>query len=254
MQSIFENSTEDLSQRTLYNSGSDHSHSSSTHDYSFLPIEGDSHSKSPAIPLPKTHIRRTESENNLTENMRLAEFRDQCMFNRLVNGIQKQQQMLYNAECHDRRRQDSRYMVSRHSIQEEEEEEEVQLTHQAPHQAPHQAHSHSQRRGSRESSFHVPGYNARGSLNVPGYNARSQVAPVSAMMSCLEENKKSIEGIMYTRHQAMTLIEEQTLLSSSSSSSPPQEPEDEEENKITYIVTDDEQSDYDFGPMFEMEI
>lgn len=219
MQSIFENNTVGPSQNL-----DDSNHIA--FGYSFLPIEGDSHSRSPAIPLPKTHIRRTESENNLTENLRLAEFRDQCMFNRLVTGIQKQQQLLYNAETHDKRRQDSTryYRVSRHRIQEEEDEEG------ADH---HQDYFHS-RRGSRgNSSAHVPA----------GYNARSTVIPASAQMSCLEENNKSIASIVCTRQQAMALRE----------GSPPCSPRHEEEEESAHFITDDEDSD-DFGPMFEMEI
>lgn len=266
MQSIFENIEDELSQN-LSDNTSNHSNNSSMHDYSFLPIDGDSHSRSPAIPLPKTHIRRTESENNLTENMRLAEFRDQCMFNRLVNGIQKQQQLLYNAEIHDRRRQDSsRYSrVSRHRIQEEEEEEDFD---QQQSSAAHR-HVHS-RKGCRESSLNdLSGYNAR----TTGYNASSSRSsalnqsqavpiPISSKISCLEENKKSIEGIMYTRHQAMTSLREESLASCPNSyssypryitSSAPYTQEQEEQRDTTHVITDDEHSDYDFG-MFEMEI
>ena len=58
------------------------------------------YSKSPAIPMPKSHIHRTESEINLSKNMELAEIRDECMFNRLVSGIKKQQTLLYNVEKH----------------------------------------------------------------------------------------------------------------------------------------------------------
>ncbi len=61
-------------------------------------------SKSLAIPLPMSHIHRTESELLLYENMAQAEYQDQCMFNRLVSGIRCQQQLLYHVETHDRRR------------------------------------------------------------------------------------------------------------------------------------------------------
>lgn len=64
---------------------------------------------SKAIPLPKSHIHRTESEILLSENMEQAEWQDQCMFNRLVAGLSNQQQLLYNVESHDPQR--------RHSLQ-----------------------------------------------------------------------------------------------------------------------------------------
>lgn len=61
-------------------------------------------SKSLAIPMPMSHIHRTESELLLKENLAQAEYQDQCMFNRLVSGIHSQQQLLYHVETHDRRR------------------------------------------------------------------------------------------------------------------------------------------------------
>mmetsp|Transcript_17667 Transcript_17667/g.26346 ORF Transcript_17667/g.26346 Transcript_17667/m.26346 type:complete len:211 (-) Transcript_17667:161-793(-) len=50
--------------------------------------------KSPSsdtIPMPKAHIRRTPSEVQLCEDMAAAEWREMCMFHRLVNGMQKRQ-------------------------------------------------------------------------------------------------------------------------------------------------------------------
>jgi len=41
------------------------------------------------IPLPKTHIKRTESEIQLHDDTIEAEFREYCMFNRLVQGMHK---------------------------------------------------------------------------------------------------------------------------------------------------------------------
>ena len=54
------------------------------------------------IPMPAYHIKRTESEAQLHEDMAMAEYRDRCMFNRLVTGIQRQQQehMLYDSQKH----------------------------------------------------------------------------------------------------------------------------------------------------------
>ena len=52
------------------------------------------------IPLPPYHIRRTESEVQLYEDMAVAEYRDRCMFNRLVTGIQRRQQRHYESQNH----------------------------------------------------------------------------------------------------------------------------------------------------------
>lgn len=46
------------------------------------------------IPLPSSHIHRTKSELQLDEDMHAAEFRDRCMFQRLVTGIQSRQAVL----------------------------------------------------------------------------------------------------------------------------------------------------------------
>lgn len=48
-----------------------------------------------AIPLPASHIQRTESELQLSEDMAAAEYRDYCMFNRLVSGIRQRQHEYY---------------------------------------------------------------------------------------------------------------------------------------------------------------
>lgn len=47
--------------------------------------------KSLAIPMPASHIQRTESEVQLRENRAVAEYRDQCMYNRLARGIRHQE-------------------------------------------------------------------------------------------------------------------------------------------------------------------
>lgn len=53
------------------------------------------------IPMPSYHINRTESELQLHEDMAMAEYRDQCMFNRLVTGIKRQQlQQHYVSQQH----------------------------------------------------------------------------------------------------------------------------------------------------------
>jgi len=56
--------------------------------------------KSQAIPLPAYHIHRTNSELELHEATAVAEYHDQCMFNRLVGGIRHNQERCYNAACH----------------------------------------------------------------------------------------------------------------------------------------------------------
>merc|ERR1719491_1578412 len=48
--------------------------------------------KSLAIPLPASHIQRTESEVQLHNETAVAEYRDQCMSNRLIMGIRNRQQ------------------------------------------------------------------------------------------------------------------------------------------------------------------
>merc|ERR1740139_226861 len=45
-----------------------------------------------AIPMPASHMKRTESEVQLHENTAVAEYRDQCMFNRVVRGNRDRQQ------------------------------------------------------------------------------------------------------------------------------------------------------------------
>lgn len=44
---------------------------------------------SATIPLPQSHIHRTRSELQLTEDLVLAEARDMIMFDRLIRGIRK---------------------------------------------------------------------------------------------------------------------------------------------------------------------
>ena len=50
------------------------------------------------IPLPSSHIHRTDSELQLSEGMVVAELRDRCMFNRLVSGIREKQQRHCNLQ------------------------------------------------------------------------------------------------------------------------------------------------------------
>lgn len=48
--------------------------------------------RSRTIPLPRSHIARTRSELQLSEDMAAAEWQDLCMFYRVVGGIREQQQ------------------------------------------------------------------------------------------------------------------------------------------------------------------
>ena len=47
---------------------------------------------SSAIPMPASHIPRTQSELRLSEDIQVAKYIDNCMFNRLVTGIRRRQQ------------------------------------------------------------------------------------------------------------------------------------------------------------------
>ena len=44
-----------------------------------------------AMSLPSSHVLRTRSELQFCEDIAAAEWRDNCMFNRLVNGIKEKQ-------------------------------------------------------------------------------------------------------------------------------------------------------------------
>ena len=54
------------------------------------------------IPLPSTHISRTTSELQLQEDMAVAEWREVCMFRRLVDGMKERQlaQHQHVTSCH----------------------------------------------------------------------------------------------------------------------------------------------------------
>jgi len=55
-----------------------------------IPVSSDQ-SSSRAISLPATHIPRTQSEQQLRDDTAAAEWRDLCMFHRLVGGIRERQ-------------------------------------------------------------------------------------------------------------------------------------------------------------------
>jgi len=48
-------------------------------------------SRSSSIPLPSSHVTRTQSELQLSQDQEMAEHRDTNMFYRLVNGIRERQ-------------------------------------------------------------------------------------------------------------------------------------------------------------------
>ena len=54
--------------------------------------------RSQHIPLPSSHLHRTESELQLCEDMAAAENRDVNMFYRVVNGIRDKQMTLYQSQ------------------------------------------------------------------------------------------------------------------------------------------------------------
>jgi len=53
--------------------------------------------KSESIPITN-HIHRTESEQNLCEDEAFAEYRDHCMYNRIVKGLSRRQEHAMNRQ------------------------------------------------------------------------------------------------------------------------------------------------------------
>lgn len=64
---------------------------STTYQIPVLNPEALAQSSSRAISLPSTHIPRTQSEQQLRDDTAAAEWRDLCMFHRLVGGIRERQ-------------------------------------------------------------------------------------------------------------------------------------------------------------------
>ena len=85
--------------RGIYNGHSQHKQSSPT--TATTPRPSGSHPSRP-IPLPRTHITRTASELQLREDMAVAEWREMCMFRRLVDGMKERQQAQHQhvTSCH----------------------------------------------------------------------------------------------------------------------------------------------------------
>ena len=73
------------------------------------------HQPSKTIPLPSSHVHRTQSELQLCQDMEVAEMRDASMFNRLVNGIRVRQMEL------DQSYTESPYPYARNALQVESE-------------------------------------------------------------------------------------------------------------------------------------
>ena len=67
-----------------------------------------------AIPMPASHIQRTESELQLSEDQAIAEGRDRMMFNRLISGIQKRSKIHFDTQQHQLQQQQSRHGHSRY--------------------------------------------------------------------------------------------------------------------------------------------
>jgi hypothetical protein len=168
-----------------------------------------------AIPLPKSHIHRTESELDLSENMALAEFRDRCMFNRLVSGIQKQQTLLYNVESHAHY-QDRHHHQHKHQQQvklEKCQEEEMEDCHVHSHSYSHSAlptqdlnNLQETQDGASTSSEaqdeYVPEYESNSDSYLPcSVPTQTQGQnQVSSSPEYLEENQRSIANIICTRN------------------------------------------------------
>lgn len=83
--------------RGIYNGHGQHKQSSPI----TTPRPSGSHPSRP-IPLPRTHITRTASELQLREDMAVAEWREMCMFRRLVDGMKERQQAQHQhvTSCH----------------------------------------------------------------------------------------------------------------------------------------------------------
>lgn len=60
--------------------------------------DGHHPTKSHSIPI-LNRIQRTESETNLCHDEAIAEYRDYCMYNRLVNGMIRQQEHALHKQC-----------------------------------------------------------------------------------------------------------------------------------------------------------
>ncbi len=240
------------------------------------------YSRSPAIPLPKSHIHRTESELDLTENIAVAEFRDQCMFNRLVSGIQKQQKLLYSVEIHRPGHPGPPVQTPPPQEQETQEQEAQEENQERPQQRSLTCQSwheeekdgwyndelqarvqvvrqHSSLPSSSSADYNFsyvskenqeeeerPRLSGRGrsqSTNSDSWSSSAGTKP-STPEECMEENQRSIENIISTRHAHVSLNDTNTSNNSMTRTSSFYGPA---------VITDGNESS-DFGQVFDIEI
>jgi hypothetical protein len=195
-----------------------------SHNKGFVNHDDTPLSKSLAIPLPKYHIHRTASELDLSENIAIAEYRDQCMFNRLVTGIRKQQTFLYNGGTHP------------HQQQPQRQKEQHQHQHKHQHKQPH---------CQQQQTFHdeTDTNTNTNQCEIINEEISSSYADEhdshlrSTSPEYLEENERSIENIISTRREYIY------------SDLSPQTPR--RTLSMTFIVTDDEDSN--FGQVFDLD-
>lgn len=180
-------------------------------------------SRSPAIPLPKSHIHRTASELDLSEGIAMAEFRDQCMFNRLVSGMQKQQKLLCTAEVH-------------RPVQVRQDQERPQSSYDQSCTVEEKWRSNNFDGLKSSSPLPEPCTTDYDYREVEIESSSDSYLPFpysrpSTPEECIEENQRSIENIISTRRARVSSND--TITSSYS------------------VITDDESSD--FEEVFDME-
>lgn len=93
-----------------------------------------------AIPLPDSHIRRTESELQLSEDQAIAEGRDRVMFHRLISGIRSRSKMQYETQKHQLYQQQRNRIGNTYRT--------AQLQH------PHVSQSYHEKQGASHYAFH----------------------------------------------------------------------------------------------------
>eukprot|EP00553_Chaetoceros_curvisetus_P012328 CAMPEP_0204641572 /NCGR_PEP_ID=MMETSP0717-20131115/51211_1 /ASSEMBLY_ACC=CAM_ASM_000666 /TAXON_ID=230516 /ORGANISM="Chaetoceros curvisetus" /LENGTH=250 /DNA_ID=CAMNT_0051662253 /DNA_START=421 /DNA_END=1173 /DNA_ORIENTATION=- len=92
-----------------------------------------------SIPMPSYHIQRTDSEAQLFEDMAVAEYRDRCMFNRLITGIRQRQvhqQVLHYETQHHQNRHNQRFELPIRA-QHQQQQQQQTYTQQPPRRVRH---------------------------------------------------------------------------------------------------------------------
>merc|ERR1712038_56192 len=180
---------------------------------------------------------RTESELDLSENLALAEFRDQCMFNRLVSGIQKQQKMLYKGQrSHERPvvPLDDHWCYESHyerrRLQEQHPNDHDALFTMMSYTTTTSTTDEEEEASSRSSYLPSP----LAGIESPSRSHKS--ATSSAAEECIDENQRSIRNIISTRHAFVSCSLEDSIDSMPSS----------------HVISDDEGSD--FGEVFDIDL